>query len=107
MATCKNFTILLHNRTGVEIRATKLEYLDENRSKNENVFGIDGSDSLNVDEQRPYTRNLQGIKGEATTFTVTYQHRLTSGNNWSGNHTARKSLDKCEEDGSIHIDLTD
>jgi len=107
MTTCKDFTILLHNRAGVEIRATKLEYLDENKSKNENIFGLDGSDSFNVDEKKEYTRNLQGIEDESTTFTVTYQHRLTSGNNWSGNHTASKSLNNCVEGGSIHIDLTD
>jgi len=107
MSTCNNFTIHLHNRTGVEIRGTKFEYTDGNSSKNENIF-FAGSDSFNVNETKDYTRDLGGIGGEHTTFTVTYQHRMTSGNNWSGNFTATEHLhEPCVDGGSIHIDLTD
>jgi len=83
MANCENFTIFIRNDHGVEVRATKLEYIDGSRSKNENIF-FGGSDTFDPGETKDYTRNLQGIGGERTRFTVTYQLR-SGNNNWGTN----------------------
>ena len=104
MANAEEFTIILQNRTGVEIKATKFEYMDGTRSKNENIF-FGGSDRIDNNGERTYTRNLQGIGGENTSFTVTYQHRV--GNNWSGNHVARSDTFQAEDKGEMTVVLSD
>ena len=104
MANCENFTIFIRNDTGVEIRATKFEYTDGSRSKNENIF-FGGSDTLDPGETKDYTRNLQGIGGENTRFTVTYQHR-SGNNNWGTNRVETTDEFECGDNRSRTIVLT-
>jgi hypothetical protein len=106
MADCEDFLIVIRNETGVEVRVTKFEYRDENRSKVENIFGVDGSDRIDAGDSRNYERNLGGIGGENTEFTVTYQHRLGN-NNWSANHVETTDTFECEDGERKTINLTD
>jgi hypothetical protein len=105
MANCEEFTIVIQNRTGIEIKATKFEYDDGTRSKIENMF-LGGSVRIDDGDEKEYKRNLQGIGGESTKFTVTYQHRSGS-NNWSANHVARTGTFTCGDGESKTIVLTD
>jgi hypothetical protein len=95
MATCEDFKIQILNRTGVEIRATRFQYTDrDGRTQTENIFS-GGSDTFDPDETKEYTRNLQGIGNEFTTFTVTFQRRLGSG--WGPNDVHEGNRFKCED----------
>ncbi len=72
--------------------------------KTENMF-FGGGDRIDDNDEKDYTRNLQGIGGELTKFTVTYQHRI--GNNWSGNHVETTGLFRCQDTEDKTIVLTD
>ncbi|GAA4975958.1 hypothetical protein [Actinoplanes utahensis] len=104
MTSAGEFEIIIQNKTGVEIKATKFEYMDGSRSKNENIF-FGGNDRIGNNEERRYTRTLQGVGGEMTSFTVTYQHRV--GNNWSGNHVAQTDRFECNDREQKVVVLTD
>jgi hypothetical protein len=106
MANCEDVTIVIRNETGVEIRATKFEYMDGSRSKTENIF-FGGSDTFDPGEDRDYgPRNLEGIGNENTTFTVTYQHRSGS-NNWGTNRVHTTGNVHCDDNDRITVTLTD
>jgi hypothetical protein len=105
MAKAENFTIVIQNKTGVEVRASKFEYRDGTKSKTENIF-FGGSDRIDEGAEKEYTRNLQGIGEESTEFTVTYQ--LRSGkSNWSANHVKTTDTFTCKDNGSYTVVLTD
>jgi hypothetical protein len=103
MTTCGDHRIIIQNRTGVEIKVTKFEYMDGNRSKTENMF-FGGSDTIDDGDQEDYTRNFEGIGNQDTTFTLTYQHR--TGNNWTGNRVHRTDA-HCDDDETTVITVTD
>jgi hypothetical protein len=105
MANCEDFTITIQNRTGVEIRTTKLEYRDGTETHTEHAFGVDGSDRIDNGRDNKYKRNLQGIGEESTELTVTYQ--LRSGNDWSANHVVTTDTFTCRDNGSKTITIND
>ena len=105
MATAQRFHITIENRTGTEVKATKFEYLKGDRSATENLFGVDGSDTIPAGGERGYTRNLQGIEGQSTRFTLTYQPR--QGDRWGANHTEETDRFTCRDDGSKTVTLTE
>lgn len=100
MTTAGDVRIVLQNRTGVEIKATKFEYRDGTRSKTENIF-FGGSDTLDAGEDKDYTRNLEGIGRESTEFTVTYQRRI--GNNWSANNVETTPTFTCDDNEVVFV----
>jgi hypothetical protein len=104
MADCEDFLIVIRNETGVEVRVTKFEYTDGTRSKVENLFSF-GSDQIDDGGSRDYRRNLGGIGGENTEFTVTYQHRLGD-NNWSANRVETTDTFQCNDNARKTINLT-
>ena len=106
MTTAGNFKIVIQNDTGVEVRASKFEYRDENKSKTENIFGPLGSVTINAGASKDYTRNLGGIGNEETEFTVTYQKRSGT-NNWSANHVKTTDTFTCQDNDSFTVVLTD
>ena len=103
MPNCENFRIFIRNDHSVEVRATKLEYIDGSRSKNENLFSL-GSDTFDPGETKDYTRNLQGIGGERTRLTVTYQHR-SGNNNWGTNRVETTPEFECGDGESRTVVL--
>jgi hypothetical protein len=105
MALAQRFHITIENRTGTEVKATKFEYMKGNRSATENIFGVDGSDTIPAGGERGYTRNLQGIEGQSTRFTVTYQPR--KGDKWGANETEETGSFTCQDDGSKTVTLTE
>lgn len=105
MATCEDVTIFITNSTGVEVKATRFQYTDEGRSRDENIFSF-GSDTFDPGETKDYgPRNFGKIGNENTEFTVTYQHR--SGNSWGPNLVETTGTFNCDDNDDFHITLTD
>jgi len=103
MALAQRFHITIENRTGTEVKVTKFEYMKGNRSATENMLSL-GSDTIPSGGERGYTRNLQGIEGQCTRFTVTYQPR--KGDKWGANETEETGEFTCQDDGSKTVTLT-
>jgi hypothetical protein len=105
MASAGNVTIVIQNDTGVEVKASKFEYRDEDKSKTENIF-FGGSDRIDAGSKKEYTRLLGGIGEESTEFTVTYQKR-SGKNNWSANHVATTPTFTCQDNHTYTVFLTE
>jgi hypothetical protein len=105
MALAQRVRITIANRTGTEVKVTKFEYLKGDRSANENLLGVDGFDTIPDGSGRTYTRNLQGIEGQRTRFTVTYEPR--QGDKWGANHTEETDEFTCRDDTSKTVTLTE
>jgi hypothetical protein len=105
MANAEDFTIVIQNKTGVEVRTTKFEFRDGDKSRTEHLWPS-GSTRIDNGGEKDYKRNLQGVGEESTEFTVTYQHR-SGKSNWSANHVMTTDTFTCKDNGSYTVVLTD
>jgi hypothetical protein len=76
--TCENVAIGIKNGTRDEIKVTKFEYFDfdKNKYRTENLFGLDGKQSIERGQTFNVTRNLGQVGNDRTKFRVTYSHKI-------------------------------
>jgi hypothetical protein len=75
---CKDVKITLKNASNDTIKVTKFEYkdVDKNKFRTELVLGINGKEFINPRKSFSKVRDLERIKGDLTSFRVTYEKKI-------------------------------